>query len=163
MAAFAIRSGQHARAVAAIVILGTAGAGCSARPAPAAPVEPPIGEYEFEAQSNELRGTIRILRDTMLIETFAGYCEPNRQPDFQFIGYRCTGQKYDAVQLRLDRRNPLRASRWSGRVTVQRQRQVCAQEGRNQQGQRVCVRYTTETYEVITPVGGVLNIRPVAR
>jgi hypothetical protein len=135
-------------------------AACSSRQTPAPTADPPTGVYEFSAQSTDLRGSITIRRDTMLVEPDAGYCEPSRQPDFESVSYRCTGQKYESVQIRLDRRNPLRSSRWSGRVTVQRQRQVCAQEGRNQQGQRVCLRYTTETYETVSTVGGYLVLRP---
>jgi hypothetical protein len=142
-----------------VMLIGMA-EGCSSRQAPAVSTAVPTGVYEYATQSNELRGTITIRSDTMLIDPDVGYCEPARQPDFESVGYRCTGQKYEPVQIWLDRRNPLRLSRWSGRVTVQRQRQVCAQEGRNQQGQRVCLRYSTETYETVSTVRGHLVLRP---
>jgi hypothetical protein len=151
---------QRTRIAGCVVVLIGISVGCSSRQTTPESAARPMGVFEYVAQSNDLRGTITIRSDTMLIDPDVGYCEPARQPNFEAVQYRCTGHKYEPVHIWLDRRNPLRSSRWSGRVTVQRQRQVCVQEGRNQQGQRVCLRYGTESYETVSTVGGHLVLRP---
>jgi hypothetical protein len=74
--------------------------------------------------------------------------------------YECVGiQDYDRVDLRIDRRSPLTASKWTAFYTVRRQRTVCAQYGVNSRGQSVCIATRTETYDEPHTQSGVLRVR----
>ena len=127
--------------------------------APAGPIE---GNYEYQANlpGQLVKGTLRVLGDTMLVEQTADYCLPvqgSRDP--LAIWYSCKGGgRFEQLTLRLDRRNPAQFSKWSASFRVQKRRQVCA-EYAIQQGRQVCVRQTTETYEDTESSRGNLQVR----
>jgi hypothetical protein len=126
--------------------------------APSGPIE---GNYEYMASlpSMQVRGTLRIVGDTVLVET-TDYCRPTVAPPDPFsIKYTCTGSgTYEQIQLTIDRRNPVQLSKWLATFRVQRRREVCVQYA-VRDGRQVCVQTTTETYETTDTRSGNLQVR----
>lgn len=117
------------------------------------------GTYDFFASmpGQHLRGTVRILTDTVLVDTEGATCIPSVRPKLQtnrnvFL-YGCTG----GAMLTFDRNNPVQRSRWSTNVPVRRRQQVCTQtEVRD--GREVCRRRAVETYEAVEPRSGAVQV-----
>lgn len=142
---------------ATLVACASAGSNTVTREAP----ESVEGTYEFFASipGNHMRGTLRILADTMLVEAKEAGCVyaaglPNRQGDQNVFRYGCTG----GVLLSFDRRNPTQFSKWSASITVQRRREVCV-ETAVQGGREICVRKGMEPYEDIESRTGIVQLR----
>jgi hypothetical protein len=141
-------------------------AGCASsgtrQPATAAPSAPIEGDYEYLASlpSVQVRGTLRIVGDTVLVEPVTDYCRPTIAPPDPFaIKYTCTGTgTYEQIQLTIDRRNPAQLSKWQATFRVQRRREVCVQYA-IRDGRQVCIQTTTETYETNDTRSGNLQVR----
>jgi hypothetical protein len=120
------------------------------------------GNYEYMANlpSMQVRGTLRIVGDTVLVEPVSDYCRPTVAPPDPFaIKYTCSGTgTYEQIQLTIDRRNPAQLSKWHATLRVQRSREVCTQYA-VRDGRRVCVQTTTETYETNETRSGNLQVR----
>jgi hypothetical protein len=131
-------------------------------PETAAPSGPIEGNYEYIASlpSMQVRGTLRIVDDTVLVEPVTDYCRPAIAPPDPFsIKYTCTGTgTYEQIQLTIDRRNPVQLSKWLATFRVQRRREVCVQYA-VRDGRQVCVQTTTETYEATDTRSGNLQVR----
>ena len=122
------------------------------------------GVYDYVANlpGQQIRGTLRVIGDTVTVEPMADYCRPTvRVPDPLAFHYSCNGPgSYESIELRIDRRNPAQLSKWSARYRVQRQREVCLRyEMRG--GQQVCVQTQRETYETEESRSGTLQVRRV--
>jgi hypothetical protein len=122
------------------------------------------GDYDYLANlpGQQVRGTMRIIGDTVTIDPMADYCRPALGvPDPMAILYTCNGTgNVESIILRIDRRNPIQLSKWTARYRVQRRREVCTQYA-VRDGRQVCVQMTTETYEAIEPRSGTLQVRRV--
>jgi hypothetical protein len=120
------------------------------------------GNYEYMANlpSMQVRGTLRIVGDTVLVEPVSDYCRPTVAPPDPFaIKYTCSGTgTYEQIQLTIDRRNPAQLSKWHATLRVQRSREVCTQYA-VRDGRRVCVQTTIETYETNETRSGNLQVR----
>ena len=120
---------------------------------------PREGTYDFFASmpGQHLRGTVRILTDTVLVDTEGTNCVPSMRPKVQtnrnVFFYGCTG----GALLTFDRNNPVQRSRWSTNVPVRRRQQVCTQtEVRS--GREVCRRRAIETYEAMEARSGAVQV-----
>ena len=117
------------------------------------------GTYDFFASipGQHLRGTVRILPDTVLVDAEGTGCVPSVQPRVQtnrsVFFYGCTG----GALLTFDRNNPVQRSRWSSNVAIRQRREICAQT-EIRSGREVCVRRAMETYEVMEPRSGALQV-----
>lgn len=117
------------------------------------------GTFDFFASipGQHLRGTVRILTDTVLVDAEGTGCVPSVQPIVQtnrnVFYYGCTG----GALLTFDRNNPVQRSRWSSSVAIRHRREVCAQT-EIRSGREVCLRRAIETYEVIEPRSGTLQV-----
>lgn len=149
------------RVIAGIVVLAACG-GSRAAPPSREPSEPIEGNYEYIASipGQQVRGLLRVLGDTILVEPFADYCQPaTGNPDPIAIRYTCNGPgRFEQLNLRLDRRNPMQFSRWSATIRVTKRREVCSQYA-IRDGRQVCVQTTTETYETNESSSGNLQVR----
>jgi len=136
------------------------GSGAASREPPG-PVE---GTYEYFASipGQQVRGSLRVVADTIMVDPDADYCRPViGTPDPLVIRYTCSGSgRFESLLLALDRRNPAQFSKWTATFRVQRRREVCAQYA-VQNGRQVCVRTQTETYETTESRSGTLQVRRV--
>lgn len=122
-----------------------------------APVE---GTYDFVATvpGQAVRGTLQVAADTMFFSAVEG-CNSNIRSEpinhASYAGvfrYACS-----SAVLEFDRRNPVRSSKWSATVQIQRRREVCAERAvRN--GREVCIRNAIETYEVPETRSGSIQV-----
>src|SRR5687767_6009852 len=153
---------KHRMAVLAIPVLWACASSGNQPPVSVAPSGPIEGTYEYLANlpSLQVRGTLRIVGDTVLVEPLTDYCRPTVGPPDPFaIKYTCTGTgTYEQIQLTIDRRNPMQLSKWHATMRVQRRREVCAQYA-VRDGRQVCVQMTTETYETTETRSGNLQVR----
>jgi hypothetical protein len=123
------------------------------------PEAPMLGDYQYTASvpGMPLQGKLVALTDTILIIPDDGYCRPvsGSQQSFRYV---CDGAgRLAGFSLTLDRWNPVQFSKWGASVRVQKSRRVCAvYELRS--GQQVCVRFTTEYYEVTESTSGPLQV-----
>jgi hypothetical protein len=120
------------------------------------------GTYEYIANlpTQQVRGTLQVVGDTVLVTPVSDYCRPVLGPsDPLYFKYTCQGTgTYEQVQLTIDRRNPAQLSKWSATFRVQRRREVCVQYAMRD-GRQVCVQTTTETYEATESRSGSLQVR----
>jgi hypothetical protein len=149
--------------LAVLLILWCIGCASSQARSPAASSSEPIeGTYEYlvTLPTQQVRGTMRAIGDTILIEPVSDYCRPFvGPPDPLAIKYTCVGTgTYEELQLSIDRHNPMQLSRWTARYRVQRRRDVCVQYA-VRDGRQVCVQTTTETYETNESRSGTLQVR----
>jgi hypothetical protein len=137
------------------------GGGAAVARAPAGPIE---GTYEYFASipGQQVRGSLRVGDDTIVVVPDADYCRPVvGTPDPIVIRYTCNGPgRFESLMLTLDRRNPAQFSKWAATFRVQRRREVCAQYA-VQGGRQVCVRTETQTYETTESRSGSLQVRRV--
>jgi hypothetical protein len=150
-----------------VTLAALAGASASCRGAQPSPAPGPrTGTFDLTATPTEgggvLRGVLQVLSDTVRVEFEHGLCWPsiggNRLEEWR---YECNGVgAFDRLNVIIDRRT-LRGS-WWGHSRVYRHRQVCREYGVNAQGQPVCVRMETETYEDDVDQSGVLHLAPRA-
>ncbi len=129
---------------------------------PAGPIE---GTYEYIANipGQQVRGKLRVLGDTMLVEADNDYCRPSTGvPSPLFIRYVCNGPgSFESLGLTLDRRNPVQFSKWYASFRVMKQRQVCTRYAVQPDGRQVCVQSGTETYETSESKSGTLQVRRI--
>jgi hypothetical protein len=127
-----------------------------------APVGPAEGTYEYVANlpGLQVRGTMRVQGDTVLVDPVSDYCRPSiGAPDPMSIRYTCVGSgSYEQILLAIDRRHPAQMSKWTARYRVQRRREVCVQYA-YRDGRQVCVQTTTETYETTESRSGTLLVQ----
>lgn len=120
------------------------------------------GTYDYIANlpGQQVRGKMRFLADTVLVDPIADYCRPTvRTPDPLAIHYTCNGPgSFELIQLQIDRRSPTQLSKWTATFRVQKRREVCRRYG-IQAGQQVCVERATETYDVSESRSGTLQVR----
>lgn len=120
------------------------------------------GLYEYTANlpGHQVRGTMRVLGDTIIVMPANEYCRPVIGPaDPLVLRYTCTGGgTYEQLNLAIDRRNPMQLSRWTATYRVQARREVCAQY-EIRAGRQVCVSTRTETYETTQSRSGTLQVR----
>ncbi|HEX6943798.1 MAG TPA: hypothetical protein VF128_12785 [Gemmatimonadaceae bacterium] len=125
---------------------------------------PAEGDYDYVANlpGQQVRGRMRVVGDTVLVDPVADYCRPTvGVPDPLAIRYTCNGPgNIESVELRIDRRNPAQLSKWTAAYRVQRRREVCTQYA-IRDGRQVCVQMNTETYETIESRSGTLQVRRV--
>ena len=149
-------------AVLTVPILVACASGGNQQPVTAAPSGPIEGNYEYVANlpNLQVRGSLRIVGDTILVEPVTDYCRPTiAPPDPLAIKYTCTGTgTYEQIQLTIDRRNPTQLSKWQATFRVQRRREVCVQYA-IRDGRQVCVQTSTETYETNDTRSGNLQVR----
>jgi hypothetical protein len=122
----------------------------------AAPID---GAYEYTVNvpGQQVKGTLRIVGDTILVEPLSEYCQPIPGPaDPESIRYRCSGP--GSLMLKLHRRDPLRSSTWSGTFGVSKLRQVCTRYGMENDKQ-VCLQSRQEPFEAKEARSGALRVR----
>jgi hypothetical protein len=146
----------------AVPLLAACGGSAASRPETAAPSGRVEGTYEYMATlpTQQVRGTLRVTADTILVDPVSDYCRlVMGPPDPLYIKYTCQGTgTYEQIQLTIDRRNPTQLSKWSATFRVQRRREVCVQYAMRD-GRQVCVQMSTETYETTETRSGNLQIR----
>lgn len=146
------------------VLTACGGSGAGARPETAAPGGPIEGTYEYLANlpSQQVRGTLRVTSDTVIVDPVSDYCRAVMgPPDPLYFRYTCQGTgSYEQLQLTIDRRNPAQLSKWSATFRVTRRREVCVQYAMRD-GRQVCVQTTTETFETNDVRSGNLQVRRV--
>ena len=144
-------------ALTTVTLLGCASSGRTSQLSDATGVSE--GSYSFFASipGQHLRGTVRILPDTVLVDAEGTGCVPSVQPIVQtnrnVFYYGCTG----GALLTFDRNNPVQRSRWSSNVAVRQRREICAQT-EIRSGREVCVRRAMETYETFERRSGELQV-----
>lgn len=153
------------RWIAAMGCAGLVACASSRNEAETTPASGPVeGTYSYVANlpGQQVRGTLRILGDTVLVEPVADYCRPTvGSPDPLRIRYTCNGPgSFEQLFLLIDRRSPVQLSKWSATFRVQRRREVCVQYA-IRDGRQVCVQTTTETYETTESRSGTLQVRRV--
>jgi hypothetical protein len=125
------------------------------------PVE---GTYDYIANlpGQQVRGQMRVLADTVIIDPMSDYCRPVVVPPDQLAyRYTCNGPgNVESLQFRIDRRNPERLSTWTAAYRVQKRREVCTQYA-VRDGRQVCVQTSTEVYETTENRSGTLLVRRV--
>ena len=148
--------------VAALAVLLACGGSAVSRPETAAPSGSREGTYEYLANlpSQQVRGTLRVTSDTMVVDPVSDYCRPViGPPDPLYIKYTCQGTgTFEQLTLTIDRRNPMQLSKWGATFRVTRRREVCTQYA-TRDGRQVCVQTTTETYETTESRSGNLQVR----
>jgi hypothetical protein len=120
----------------------------------AAPID---GAYEYTDNISQhlVKGTLRIVGDTILLEPRGESCQPIPGPaDPEFIRYRCSGP--DSLMLNLHRRDPLRSSTWSGTFGVSHLNARCT---RYENGKQTCVSSRPEPFEAKEARSGALRVR----
>jgi hypothetical protein len=146
----------------AMPLLLACGGSTTPSPETAAPSGPIEGTYEYlvTLPTQQVRGTLRITGDTVLVEPISDYCRPAMgPPDPLSIKYTCNGTgTYEQIHLNIDRRNPAQLSKWAATFRVTRRREVCVQYA-TRDGRQVCVQTTTETYETTETRSGNLQVR----
>ena len=118
------------------------------------------GTYDFVATlpGQAVRGTLQLTADTVLFSAIDGCMsnirsEPiNHASSAGVFRYAC-----NTAVLAFDRRNPERSSKWSATVSVPRLREVCAERA-IRSGREVCVRTTTERYEILESRSGSIQV-----
>jgi hypothetical protein len=122
------------------------------------------GTYDYIANlpGQQVRGRMRFVGDTVLVEPVADYCRPTvGSPDPLRFRYTCNGPgSFEQLQLSIDRRSPVQLSKWSASFRVQKRREVCVRYA-IQNGRQVCVETSTETYEATETRSGTLQVRRV--
>lgn len=151
---------RSALAAAAPALLGACHAGArTGAPEPARR----NGAYDYVAHVSGafFAGTFRVVEDTILVEARDGACWYDKASISPFfMRFRCDGvSEVQDFTIRLDRRNPVRASSWSGYVYRSVQRQVCDRYVTDSNGRRTCAAWRTETEEVKQFVGGSLSVQ----
>ena len=120
------------------------------------------GRYEFTVNlpTQQVRGTLRITADTILVDPVSDYCRVAMgPPDPLYIRYTCQGTgTYELLTLTIDRRNPMQLSKWGATFRVSRRREVCVQYVMRD-GRQVCAQMQTETYETTESRSGTLQVR----
>jgi hypothetical protein len=148
-------------ACAAFVACSSAG---GTREGPASAAVPAEGTYDYIANlpGQQVRGKLRVIGDTVLVEPESDYCRPTvGTPDALRIQYTCNGPgSFEQIRLFIDRRSPAQLSKWSATFRVQRRRDVCVRYA-IQNGRQVCVETRTETYETTESRSGTLQVRRV--
>ena len=134
-------------------------------PSTRAPTGPIEGTYDYIANipGQQVRGKLRVLGDTILVDPQNDYCRPVvGTPSPLSIRYSCNGPgSFESLGLTLDRRNPTQFSKWSASFRVRKQRQVCTRYVVQPDGRQVCAEYGTETYEDVESRSGTLQVRRV--
>lgn len=153
---------MNTRTILLTLALLACGGSRAATPRTAAPSGPIEGTYDYMANlpSLQVRGTLRVTGDTVLVDPVSDYCRPMMgPPDPLYIKYTCQGTgPYEQLTLTIDRRNPLQLSKWSATFRVQRRREVCVRYA-VRDGRQVCVETQTETYEATESRSGNLQVR----
>lgn len=150
-------------AVAACMTLGACGGSRSTSLLPP-PSAPENGLYAFSASTpnQHIRGTIRVGEGGMGIE-FETNCQPEAttrplprgMPTTSSVSrHYCSG-----AWLEFGRQNPT-VAKWYASVEVPRQREVCDRY-QTQNGRRVCVSRSIETYNVVETRSGGIIVRRI--
>ena len=120
-----------------------------------APVQ---GTFAFTANlpDQQMRGTLQITGDRILLEPASGTCRAMEDTDAVFL---CNGSgRYEQLSIRINRHKPTEGSSWSVSYRVQRSREVCQEYG-VVSGRQVCVRSWTEYYDDTQGKSGKLRVR----
>ena len=122
------------------------------------------GRYDYIANlpGQQVRGTMLVLADTIIVEPQTEYCRPAvGAPDPLRIFYTCLGPgSFEQIRLSIDRRSPVQLSKWSATYRVQRQREICTQYV-TRDGRQVCVATRPEFYETTESRSGSLQVRRI--
>ncbi len=130
-------------------------AGCSqASPGPTVPPAKSVGVYDFTSTipfrtgAIALDGTFEITSDTVLLVVDNAHCRELAPGNPRNFDYRCAGASFRDVSwihVWFERHDPLRRNGASAERRVPVDTEVCAQYAITAEGQRVCVRWRTET------------------
>ena len=146
-------------------LTGCASSGNAPAPASRAPTESIEGIYDYVANipGQQIRGKLRVVGDTMIVDPLNDYCRPViGAPNPLSIRYTCNGPgSFESLGLTLDRRNPAQFSKWSASFRVRKQRQICTRYVVQPDGRQVCAEYGTETYEELESRSGTLQVHRV--
>lgn len=146
----------------AVPLLAACGGSSGPKPETAAPSASIEGTYEYlvNLPTQQVRGTLRVTADTMLVDPVSDYCRlVLGPPDPLYIKYTCQGtETYEQLTLTIDRRNPAHLSKWAATFRVTRRREVCLQYAMRD-GRQVCVQMSTEPYETTESRSGTLQLR----
>ncbi len=142
-----------------VLLCACASGGATTTRGPSTPID---GTYDYVANipgGQQVRGVMRFMGDTVLVEPVSEYCRPSLgATSQQAIRYECNGiGTFEQLQLWIDRRNPVQLSRWSATFRVQKRREVCVRY-EVRAGRQVCVETSTETYETSESQGGRLQL-----
>lgn len=108
-----------------------------------------LGRFNFLVETRETRvtGLIDVALDTMVARSESAPCtRATVQPDRNQLVYECPAPGTAGVKLSLDRRHPVRNSKWSYFASVLKTRDVCTAFRTWENGTRTCTRSTPEQY-----------------
>jgi hypothetical protein len=121
------------------------------------------GSYDYVAHvaGGSFAGTFRVVEDTILVEASDGACWYDKSVNLPLtMQFKCEGvSDVQDFALVLDRRNPVRASRWSGTTIRTVQRTVCDRYETDAAGRRRCAASHTISEDVKVGVGGPLSVQ----
>ena len=127
-----------------------------------------IYEYSASIQGTTVRGKLHVLPDTILVDSESGECGAVTGDVRNFrVGCRGTtvvtmdqGRALGGALLVFDRGNPGQGAKWVGNFPVQKRRQVC-ERYEVRQGREVCASTKIESYEVLEPKSGPIQMRRI--
>ena len=108
-----------------------------------------LGRFKFviEARETRVTGWIDVALDTIVARGESAPCSRSAdQPDRSRLVYECAAPGISGVRLSLDRRHPVRSSKWSYFTPVLKTRDVCTAFRTWENGTQTCTRSTPEQY-----------------
>lgn len=115
-----------------------------------------------------VEGAFTAVADTVLLTVDGAYCLPT-EGTLEFLRYRCPAlfvgsrpqQTITGSSFSFQRRRPAERARVTVNYGSSTTKQTCAQYATDSGGNRVCVRWTTETVEVPGSQSAILKVTPV--
>ena len=115
----------------------------------AIPIEE-LGRFNFLVETREgtrVTGLIDVALDTIVARSESAPCSrATSQPDRNQLVYECAAPGTSGIRLSLDRRHPVRNSKWAYFTAVTKSRDVCTAFRTWEDGRRTCTRSTPEQY-----------------
>lgn len=109
-----------------------------------------LGRFNFLVETREgtrVTGLIDVALDTIVARSESAPCSrATAQPDRNQLIYECAAPGTTGIRLSLDRRHPVRNSKWAYFTTVTKTRDVCTAYRTWENGSRTCTRSTPEQY-----------------
>ena len=109
-----------------------------------------LGRFNFLVETREgtrVTGLIDVALDTIVARSESAPCSrATQQPDRNHLVYECAAPGTAGIRLSLDRRHPVRSSKWSYFTPVMKTRDVCTAFRTWEDGRRTCTRSTPEQY-----------------
>jgi len=109
-----------------------------------------LGRFKFLVETREgtrVTGLIDVALDTLVARSESAPCSrATEQPNRNQLVYECAAPGTSGIRLSLDRRHPIRNSKWAYFTPVMKTRDVCTAYRTWEDGRRTCTRSTPEQY-----------------